>query len=186
MPRQGERRLFNMRELLVDTIPSPIGAVRVVTDGEFLRALDFADYEERLQRLLRRHYGDIHLTPTRDPLGASSAVAAYFAGRLDALDSILTATRGTEFQRKLWRLLCEIPTGTTVTYGELARRIGNPAATRAVGLANGSNPIAIAVPCHRVLGANGALTGYGGGLERKRWLLMHEGALAQAATRRAS
>ena len=77
----------------------------------------------------------------------------------------------------MWRQLRDIPCGTTLSYSELAKRIGNPAASRAVGLANGSNPIAIAVPCHRVIGANGDLTGYGGGMERKRWLLTHEGAL---------
>ena len=168
-----------MRQFFIDTVASPLGAVRVVTDDECLRALDFADYEQRMQTLLARHYGEVCLLEKRDPLGASSAVARYFAGEFDALNAIPTATQGTAFQRAVWRSLCEIPAGTTISYGELARRIGKPAASRAVGLANGSNPIAIAVPCHRVIGANGDLTGYGGGLERKRWLLMHEGALAR-------
>ena len=167
-----------MREFFIDTIPSPLGTVRVVTDGECLRALDFADYEQRMQTLLARHYGAVCLLEKRDPIGASRAVARYFAGELEALNAIPTATQGTDFQRAVWRSLCEIPAGTTISYGELARRIGKPAASRAVGLANGSNPIAIAVPCHRVIGANGDLTGYGGGMERKRWLLVHEGALA--------
>ena len=166
-----------MREFFIDTITSPLGMVRVVTDDEFLRALDFGDYEQRLQTLLARHYGEVSLREKRDPLGASSAVARYFAGELEALNAIPTATHGTDFQRRVWHSLCAIPAGTTISYGELARRIGNPAASRAVGLANGANPIAIAVPCHRVIGANGDLTGYGGGMERKRWLLMHEGAL---------
>ena len=80
----------------------------------------------------------------------------------------------TASQQRVWRALCDIAYGETISYGELARRIGQPAAARAVGLANGQNPIAIVVPCHRVIGANGSLTGYGGGLERKRWLLAHE------------
>ncbi len=168
-----------MREFFIDTIPSPLGKVRVVTDDECLRALDFADYEQRMQTLLTRHYGAVCLVEKRDPIGASRAVARYFAGELEALNAIPTATQGTDFQRAVWRSLCEIPAGTTISYGELARRIGKPAASRAVGLANGSNPIAIAVPCHRVIGANGDLTGYGGGMDRKRWLLMHEGALAR-------
>ena len=167
-----------MREFFIDTLASPLGTVRVVTDDECLRALDFADYEQRMQTLLARHYGAVCLLEKRDPIGASRAVARYFAGELEALNAIPTATQGTDFQRAVWRSLCKIPAGTTISYGELARRIGKPAASRAVGLANGSNPIAIAVPCHRVIGANGDLTGYGGGMERKRWLLVHEGALA--------
>ena len=84
--------------------------------------------------------------------------------------------RGTDFQRATWDQLCGIPYGETISYGELAARMGRPSASRAVGLANGRNPIAIVVPCHRVIGANGTLTGYGGGLDRKRWLLEHEAA----------
>ena len=113
----------------------------------------------------------------RDPGGASRAVDAYFAGQFDALDSFPVASNGTAFQQLVWRQLRDIRCGTTLSYGELAKRIGNPAASRAVGLANGSNPIAIAVPCHRVIGRDGSLTGYAAGLPRKEALLKREGAL---------
>jgi len=164
-------------KLLIDRIASPLGTVVVVSDGEHLRALDFEDYEARMHKLLARQYGEVTLQAQRDPGGASCAVEAYFSGQHEALEALPVASNGTAFQQQVWRYLREIPRGTTSTYGELARRIGNPAASRAVGLANGSNPIAIAVPCHRVIGANGDLTGYAGGMERKRWLLIHEGAL---------
>ena len=110
----------------------------------------------------------------RDPHGLTSAIARYFAGDLHAIDALPVKTAGTEFQRTVWRALRDIACGTTISYGELARRIGRPEAVRAVGLANGANPVGIVVPCHRVIGANGALTGYGGGMERKRWLLDHD------------
>ena len=164
-------------EFFIDRVASPLGTVLVVSDGECLRALDFADYAPRMQQLLARQYGQVSLRPASDPGGASSAVDAYFAGKLNALDDFPVTSQGSAFQQQVWRGLRDIPCGTTISYGELAKRIGNPAASRAVGLANGANPIAIAVPCHRVIGANGNLTGYGGGMERKRWLLMHEGAL---------
>jgi methylated-DNA-[protein]-cysteine S-methyltransferase len=106
---------------------------------------------------------------------ASRALEAYFDGNLNALTDLPTATNGTEFQRTVWTALRRIPPGQTISYRTLAEEIHRPTATRAVGLANGSNPISIIVPCHRVIGSNNALTGYGGGLERKRWLLAHEG-----------
>jgi methylated-DNA-[protein]-cysteine S-methyltransferase len=105
-------------------------------------------------------------------------MVAYFSGELTAIDTLPVATGGTEFQRLVWSELRRIPCGASISYSELARRIGRPAAVRAVGLANGANPIGIVVPCHRVIGANGTLTGYGGGIERKRWLLAHERELA--------
>ncbi len=103
----------------------------------------------------------------------SKQLLAYFAGELKTFDLDFFG-QGTEFQQRVWAALCEIPYGETLSYGELARKLGNPKASRAVGLANGRNPISIIVPCHRVIGANGALTGYGGGIENKRWLLDHE------------
>lgn len=166
-------------KLYIDRIASPLGTVLVVSDGSHLRALDFHDYETRMQRLLARHYGEVTLRPARDPGGASRAVEAYFAGDFQALDAFPVATNGTAFQRMIWCHLREIRAGSTSSYGELAKRVGNPAGARAVGLANGANPIAIAVPCHRMIGANGSLTGYAGGLPRKRWLLRHEGALLE-------
>ena len=117
----------------------------------------------------------------REPAGAvlaraSEQLAEYFAGTRTTFDLPLDAS-GTAFERRVWDALRTVPYGTTLSYGELARRLGDPRATRAVGAANGKNPIPIIVPCHRVIGANGALTGFGGGLDRKRWLLEHEGAL---------
>jgi methylated-DNA-[protein]-cysteine S-methyltransferase len=113
-------------------------------------------------------------TADADPAGAVTAIQRYLAGDVLALDSLRVAPEGTEHQRKVWQELRRIEPGAPITYGELARRIGNPAASRAVGAANGQNPIAIVIPCHRVIATGGALGGYAGGLERKRWLLDHE------------
>jgi methylated-DNA-[protein]-cysteine S-methyltransferase len=163
--------------LLVDCIETPIGELAIVADeAGRLRAVDWTEHDDNMQRSLRLHYGEhgVSLTPARNPAGLSAAMRAYFAGNLKAIDDLPVATGGTEFQRQVWRALRQIPCGETVSYGELARRIGRPAAVRAVGLANGSNPISVVVPCHRVIGSDGSLTGYGGGIERKRWLLAHE------------
>jgi methylated-DNA-[protein]-cysteine S-methyltransferase len=128
--------------------------------------------------VLRREYGEhgFVLEPRRDPCGFTSAMNAYFAGDLRVIDGLPVETGGTPFQRTVWKALRDIPCGTTESYAGLARRIDRPSAVRAVGLANGANPVAVVVPCHRVVGSNGTLTGYGGGLERKRWLLDHEAA----------
>ena len=160
----------------------PLATLLIVTDSEgALRALDFDDYEPRLRRLLGRHYGDYALTEGAAPLAVTKALDAYFAGDLTALDRLPTATAGTPFQRAVWKALRQIPAGATLSYGALAAKLGKPGASRAVGLANGSNPLAIVVPCHRVIGANGSLTGYAGGVERKTWLLEHERRHAKAA-----
>ncbi len=164
-------------ELKVDRIESPIGTVLLVADESHVVSLDFADYEARCAALLAKRYGAYRLVPASDPLGASAKVEAYFAGALDALDDLPVETGGTAFQRKVWLGLKAIPAGTTWSYGGFAARLGLPKAPRAVGYANSLNPVAIALPCHRVIGADGSLTGYGGGLDRKRWLLAHEGAL---------
>ncbi|MCC2640002.1 MAG: ogt [Nitrospira sp.] len=163
--------------LLTATLPTAIGTLVVIYDEEGrLRAIDWMNYDDRMRRLLARHYGadNVTLTPGPRSSGPASAIAAYFDGDLHAIDGLPTATEGTSFQKCIWQALRDIPAGHTLSYGELARRIGKPAAVRAVGLANGANPIGIVVPCHRVIGADGSLTGYGGGLERKRWLLNHE------------
>ena len=165
--------------LLIDKLRTPTGELAVIADAHGnLRALEWTDHDERMHRALRLHYGKdgFVLARARDPGGLTSALRAYFAGDLAAIDRLPTATGGTAFQRLVWRALRDIPCGTTLSYSELARRIGRAKAVRAVGLANGANPISIVVPCHRVIGASGALTGYGGGIERKRWLLAHEGA----------
>jgi len=125
---------------------------------------------------LRRHYGGdgYRLEPCKNPRGISDTIKRYFEGDLAAIDALPVKTAGTAFQREVWNALRSIPCGTTISYAKLAQQIGRPAAVRAVGLANGSNPIGVIVPCHRVIGANGSLTGYGGGIDRKRWLLAHE------------
>jgi methylated-DNA-[protein]-cysteine S-methyltransferase len=161
----------------LERIDTPTGPMLIVTDeAHRLRALDWEDHEPRMQRLLQRHYGanTIQLRAASQPSAAQRALEAYFEGDMDAIAGLPTATSGTDFQRMVWDALRRIPVGHTVSYGTLAAQIGRPTAPRAVGLANGANPIAIVVPCHRVIGANAALTGYGGGLERKRWLLAHE------------
>jgi methylated-DNA-[protein]-cysteine S-methyltransferase len=162
-------------KLTLERLPSPIGTILLVCDGEAIRALDFDDFEPRFMRLLRHHCGDVELTNGKAPSAIAAAIRNYFDGDIHATDKLRTATGGTDFQRKVWAGLRGIPAGKTWSYGELARHINSPKACRAVGLANGSNPIAIVVPCHRVIGANGTLTGYGGGMSRKRWLLRHEG-----------
>lgn len=161
--------------LRLERLRSLIGEILLVTGPEgAVRALDFADYEPRMHRLLRRHYGTYHLEDGAALKAVTTAIHDYFKGHLQSLSDIPTETSGSDFQRRVWRALMKISAGTTQTYGELAKALGKPSASRAVGLANGANPIAIIVPCHRVIGANGKLTGYGGGLERKRWLLEHE------------
>jgi methylated-DNA-[protein]-cysteine S-methyltransferase len=156
-------------------IDSPIGTILAVTDGSALHALDFHDYTERMQRLVQVHYGAVELDEQHDALGLRDRIARYFSGDFTAFDGLPLLTNGTPFQRSVWDALLKIPVGTTTSYGALARSLGDVKTTRAVGLANGANPIAIVVPCHRVIGADGTLTGYGGGLHRKAWLLRHEG-----------
>lgn len=164
-----------MTTLLIDHLKTPIGRLALVADERGrLHAVGFTDGHARMEEELARG-----TTKTaKDPGGLTRALTAYFDGELAAIDGLEVAFAGTEFQRSVWRALTTIPCGETRSYGDVARQIGNPKAVRAVGLANGSNPVGIVVPCHRVIGANGTLTGYGGGVERKRWLLQHEGVLA--------
>ena len=167
-------------QLLMDRIDTPLGELLIVADEDGnLRSTVWADYETRLQPSLELHYGKngFTLQPGRHPSGLTEAIRRYFAGDLTAIDTLPVQTAGTSFQREVWQALRGIPCGTTVSYATLAGRIGRPNAVRAVGLANGSNPVGIVVPCHRVIGSDGSLTGYGGGIERKRWLLRHEKAL---------
>lgn len=156
-----------MTEILTSTLESPIGPLTLIARDGVLT--DLSMHEQR------------HLRPPPSNAviddiwfkGVAKQLDAYFAGELTTFDLEMNLL-GTTFQRGVWSELCEIPYGETISYGELARRIDNPKASRAVGLANGRNPIAIVVPCHRVIGADGSLTGYGGGLGRKTWLLGHE------------
>jgi methylated-DNA-[protein]-cysteine S-methyltransferase len=163
-------------DLFLDQMPSPIGELRLVwqPQSDVLRALEFDDHGSRLEQSLRLQYPGHRLAPARAPESIRHPIEAYFQGNLTAIDTIPVQTNGTPFQLQIWAALRTIPVSSTTTYGELATRIGRPGASRAVGLANGSNPVAIVVPCHRVIGANGKLVGYGGGIDRKRWLLTHE------------
>jgi methylated-DNA-[protein]-cysteine S-methyltransferase len=163
--------------LTLDRLATPIGEIDVVTDAEGrLRVLEFHDQPERLARALYLHHRDQPVQAGAAPPPVRDGLAAYFAGELQALRTVPWALDGTAFQREVWNALVEIPLGSATTYAQLAARIGRPTAIRAMGAANGANPIAIVVPCHRVIGADGSLTGYGGGIARKRWLLAHEGA----------
>jgi methylated-DNA-[protein]-cysteine S-methyltransferase len=163
--------------LTLDRFDTPIGVALLATDeAGFLRAFDWIDHEERQLRLMTRYNGDPPTAAGAAPAAIRAALTAYFDGDLTAIAAIPWRAGGTPFQLSCWRALCEIPPGSTASYGQQAARIGRPSAVRAVGLANGANPIGLVVPCHRVIGANGTLTGYGGGLHRKRWLLRHEGA----------
>jgi O-6-methylguanine DNA methyltransferase len=147
----------------------------LVTDNDgALRSLEFIENEARMLRLLRRYYGDDALEQGAAPVSLTQALEAYFNGDIEALVEVQTATAGTPFQHAVWKALRTIPAGTTMSYGQLAAKLGRPGASRAVGAANGANPIPIVVPCHRVIGADGSLTGFGSGLPRKRWLLDHE------------
>lgn len=163
-------------KLVFDEIDSPVGKLLLVAGENGVCALEFDSDLERTKARLRPRFGAVELRPQADPRGYSKKVRAYLAGDLHALDAIAVDTGGTTFQHRVWSELRKIPVGTTCSYADLARAIGRPTATRAVGAANGQNPVAVIVPCHRVIGANGTLTGYGGGLERKAWLLAHEGA----------
>jgi methylated-DNA-[protein]-cysteine S-methyltransferase len=181
-------------QLFVDRTITPIGELLIVADRDGrLRATEWTDIAsasfqagaavDAVQKQLQRRYGvSVVLERAKNPGGLTAAIDAYFAGDCAAIDFLPAEPAGTPFQRAVWSSLRTIACGTTISYAELARRIGRPSAVRAVGLANGSNPVCIVVPCHRVIGSNGTLTGYGGGLDRKRWLLRHEGRTAPLFT----
>ncbi len=157
---------------IYSTCPSPFGDLLLISDGDALTGLYLPQHDDRPAPgpepgSLR---DDAGFRAVRDQL------RAYFAGELREFEFPLRM-KGTDFQRLVWKELMNIPFGTTISYAEQARRIGRAGAARAVGAANGRNPISIVVPCHRVIGANGTLTGYGGGLDRKQWLLDHEAIL---------
>jgi methylated-DNA-[protein]-cysteine S-methyltransferase len=157
-----------------DEFESPIGRILFASNGEGICALDYAGYESRMESLLDRRFGAFEFRRDSDPYKLKQRLRSYFDGGLHALDEIQVSMGGTEFQEQVWKALREIPAGHTRTYGELAERLGRALAARAVGHANSLNPVAIIVPCHRVIGASSALTGYAGGLARKEWLLQHE------------
>jgi methylated-DNA-[protein]-cysteine S-methyltransferase len=136
--------------------------------------LDFGEAWARRWKTLERRFGKFSMETATDPWDLSSRLADYFAGDGRAFDGVATDPGGTAFQQKVWVALRKLQFGQRISYGELARQIGSPKAVRAVGAANGANPVALIVPCHRVIGANGRLVGYASGVDRKRWLLAHE------------
>ncbi len=164
--------------LTLGRLETPIGTALLVTDeGGVLRAFNWTDYEPQLRGWLDRRYVGIPISEGESP--AAGTFGRYFGGDPRALEGLAYKALGTRFQLSVWEALMAIPAGETWSYRDIAARIGRPTAVRAVGLANGANPLAVIVPCHRVIGANGALTGYGGGLSRKQWLLDHERAWAK-------
>lgn len=174
-----EEAVQGMIRFKLERVATPVGAMLILTDEQDrLRALDWEDYEARMHKLLRLHYGEgrVDLVGSGGRSGPGHVMEAYIAGELSVIDAIVVETGGTNFQREVWPALRTIKAGETTTYGNLARTLGRPLSIRAVGRANGANPVGVVVPCHRVIGANGSLTGYGGGLHRKQWLLAHEGA----------
>lgn len=167
--------------LTLDRLATPIGTALLVTDeAGCLRAFNWTDYEATMRSWIGKHYPKARLQEGRVPPTVRAPFEDYFKGEARALDAVPWQASGTPFQIKVWATLCTIPVGETLSYRGLAERIGRPTAVRAVGLANGANPVAVVVPCHRVIGSNGSLTGYGGGLSRKKWLLEHEGVVALA------
>jgi methylated-DNA-[protein]-cysteine S-methyltransferase len=159
--------------MFIDHIDTPVGRLALVVDDTgHLRAVGFTEGHARMDRQVSAR--GAALAARTNPGGLTAPLRAYFKGDLAAIDGLPVTLDGTDFQRRVWTALLDIPCGETCSYGDLAARIGNPKAVRAVGLANGANPVGIVVPCHRVIGADGSLTGYGAGVERKRWLLEHE------------
>jgi len=163
-------------ELWIDEVNTPIGVLTLVVepDSGSLCGLEFGSGPPQLRKWLAARFGDTTFRRVEDPKGIASRLRAYFDGDMSALDTVPVSTGGTPFQESVWRALRSVPAGATATYGEIAAVLGKPGAARAVGLANAQNPVALVVPCHRIIGADGTLTGYGGGLDRKRWLLAHE------------
>ncbi|WP_298163642.1 methylated-DNA--[protein]-cysteine S-methyltransferase [Brevundimonas sp.] len=166
-------------KLIASEVASPIGALALAVDvAGRLRGVSFGD---GLRRAMAREYPGVVLTEGAAPEAVTGALADYFAGARTALmriDWTLDgAAAGDGFQARVWRSLWELPVGQTISYGEMARRAGEPGAAQAAGVALNRNPIPLVLACHRVVGADGAMVGFGGGLERKTWLLRHEGAL---------
>jgi methylated-DNA-[protein]-cysteine S-methyltransferase len=157
--------------------PTPLGPLTVVTRGDALCVVAFShheDHAEGLVRALQKRYPDLPVAPGAAPRAVAEAFLAYWGGDVGALDALAVEPSGTAFQARVWAALRGIPAGTTIAYAELSRRVGSPGASRAAGSANGANPISIVIPCHRVIRGDGDLSGYAGGVPRKRWLLEHE------------
>jgi len=164
-----------MGTIALATVDSPVGLLTVAANGPAVCLLHFGSATAHVRAALATWYPGQPIEARLDPGGAVSVLTRYFSGELASLDEVDVELHGTTFQRRVWNALRSVRAGTTTSYSDLAHRIGAAAAVRAVGAANGANPVAIVLPCHRIIGSNGTLTGYGGGLERKRWLLNHEG-----------
>lgn len=159
----------------IATIDSPIGKLTAAAHGPRVCLVHFGPATSAVRSILRAWYPDAELVEHGNPGGAVGVLDRYFGGDLESLDELEVELNGTSFQRNVWLALRSVKAGLTMSYAQLAKRVGTPAAVRAVGAANGANPVAVVLPCHRIIGSNGSLTGYGGGLHRKRWLLNHEG-----------
>ena len=164
-----------MKQLQSDTYQSPIGEILIVADGDQLCFLDFRDNDDRIDKLLNARFGEYELVSTANLLDMQSRLKRYFAGDWNAFEGLQISTNGTKFQQRVWKSLQSINPGKAISYAQLADSISKPSAVRAVASANARNPVAIAIPCHRVIGKDGSLRGYAGGMERKAWLLRHEG-----------
>ena len=164
--------------LAVRTIDSPVGRLTLAAQEDSLVALCFEGLWEKRERALTKMHAGCRFVDAEDPAGVVPLLARYFGGDLGALAGVRVQGFGTAFEQHVWDELRRIPAGSTRSYAQIATAIGSPSAVRAVGAANGANPVGIVVPCHRVIGADGSLTGFAGGLPAKRWLLQHEGALA--------
>lgn len=160
--------------LNIDRIATPLGRMILLMREAQIVALEFHDHWDRTERSLTKRFGNFVLHRVEDPAGNSSRIRRYFEGDSRAFDGCAADPGGTEFQNQVWTALPKINWGQTLSYSELAMRLQRPKSSRAVGAANGQNPIALVLPCHRVIGADGSLTGYAGGLKRKQWLLAHE------------
>lgn len=170
----------NMTLIDIETVLTPhCGFTIAMRDGAVCAA-QFGNDKGGIENILARRFGGLRLVADESCGAAASAVRRYFDGDPQALEGITVDLTGTDFQMRVWRALMAIPVGETRSYGEIAASIDAPKAFRAVGLANNRNPVALIVPCHRVIGADGSLTGYAGGLQLKEWLLAHEGALQPA------
>jgi O-6-methylguanine DNA methyltransferase len=161
-------------------LSSPLGDLRLARCDDAVVGLAFVDSWKRVEEFLARRFGSGFQTRAGHAPDVAETLRRYFDGDLEAVARLPLDPGGTSFQQSVWRALREVPAGRTTFYGAIARKIGTPQAARAVGAASGANPIWLAIPCHRAIGNDGNLTGYAGGIERKRWLLGHEGALPYA------
>lgn len=164
-----------MKTLKSFTIATPIGDLQVMMDESAIVLCEFSDHQARISRHLAKHHAGAEIVDIETPSHITSVFEGYFSGDVDALNELAFSPSGTAHELKVWHYLRTVPTGTTQSYGEMAKNLNS--SPRAVGGASGRNAIALIIPCHRIIGANGTLTGYAGGLERKAWLLRHEGAI---------